>query len=46
MSSSTTVEQPCYTIINLPQDVEQPTESKLKEELEKGDVKVYWPLID
>ena len=34
------VEQPCYTLIDLPQDVEQPSEMKLREDLEKGDNKV------
>ncbi|CAF0969017.1 unnamed protein product [Brachionus calyciflorus] len=38
--SSTSIEQPCYTLINLPQDAEQPTEMKLREDLEKGDNKV------
>ena len=42
MSTSTPilVEQPCYTLINLPQDAEQPSEMKLREDLEKGDNKV------
>lgn len=40
ITSSIMVEQPCYTLINIPQDVEQPTEMKLKEDLEKGDNKV------
>ena len=39
-NSSILIEQPCYTLINLPQDAEQPTEQKLKEDLEKGDNKV------
>ncbi len=34
------IELPCYTIINIPQDQEQPSEQKLKEDLEKGDIKV------
>jgi hypothetical protein len=33
-------ELPCYTILHLPQDGEQPSEMKLKEDLEKGDNKV------
>ncbi len=40
VSSAPLVEQPCYTLINLPQDVEQPSEMKLREDLEKGDNKV------
>ncbi len=40
VSSSVLVEQPCYTLINLPQDAEQPSEMKLREDLEKGDNKV------
>lgn len=42
MSTSTQIliEQPCYTLINLPQDAEQPSEMKLREDLEKGDNKV------
>lgn len=40
VSSSIMVEQPCYTLINLPQDAEQPAEVKLREDLEKGDNKV------
>jgi coatomer subunit beta len=39
-SSPIIIEQPCYTLINLPQDAEQPSEMKLKEDLEKGDNKV------
>lgn len=39
-NSSILIEQPCYTLINLPQDAEQPTEMKLREDLEKGDAKV------
>lgn len=39
-TSAIMIEQPCYTLINLPQDVEQPTEMKLREDLEKGDNKV------
>lgn len=39
-SSSIAIELPCYTIINIPSDAEQPTEQKLKEDLEKGDLKV------
>ncbi|XP_047003806.1 coatomer subunit beta [Schistocerca americana] len=35
-----TVEQPCYTIINLPSDSDPPNEMQLKIDLEKGDVKV------
>lgn len=38
-TSNILIEQPCYTLINLPQDAEQPTEMKLREELEKGDNK-------
>ncbi|CAH1975588.1 unnamed protein product [Acanthoscelides obtectus] len=34
------VEQPCYTIINLPTDAEPHNEMQLKTDLEKGDVKV------
>lgn len=40
MSSSIAIELPCYTIINIPGDAEQPSEQKLKEDLEKGDLKV------
>ena len=40
-AASIAIELPCYTIINLPQDVEQPSELKLKEDLEKGDNKVF-----
>lgn len=39
-SSSISIEQPCYTLINSLQDAEQPTEMKLREDLEKGDNKV------
>ncbi|KAK6637472.1 Coatomer subunit beta [Polyplax serrata] len=35
----TNLEQPCYTLINLPSDVEQMNEMQLKMDLEKGDVK-------
>ncbi|EEB10658.1 Coatomer subunit beta, putative [Pediculus humanus corporis] len=35
----THVEQPCYTLINVPSDVEQLNEMQLKLDLEKGDVK-------
>ncbi|CAG0879752.1 unnamed protein product [Cyprideis torosa] len=34
-----TVEQPCYTLINLPSDVEVPNEVALRQDLEKGDVR-------
>jgi hypothetical protein len=34
------IEQPCYTLVTLPQDAEQPSEMKLREDLEKGDNKV------
>lgn len=40
VNSSISIEQPCYTLINLPQDAEQPSEVKLREDLEKGDNKV------
>ena len=40
MNSSILIEQPCYTLINLPQDAEQTTEIRLREDLEKGDNKV------
>jgi hypothetical protein len=40
VSSSIMIEQPCYTLVNLPQDAELPTEMKLREDLEKGDNKV------
>ncbi|XP_021947904.1 coatomer subunit beta isoform X2 [Folsomia candida] len=33
------VEAPCYTLINFPSDVEQPSELMLRSELEKGDLK-------
>ncbi|KAG1677518.1 Coatomer subunit beta [Nymphon striatum] len=33
------VEQPCYTLINLLSDAEPPNELQLRQELEKGDVK-------
>jgi hypothetical protein len=42
MSASMAIELPCYTIINIPQDQEQPSEQKLKEDLEKGDLKVFY----
>ena len=35
-----TTELPCYTLIHAPSDAEQPTEVKLREDLEKGDAKV------
>ena len=38
--SGVSIEQSCYTLVNLPQDFEQPTEMKLREDLEKGDNKV------
>ena len=38
--SAVTNEQPCYTLINLSQDFEQPSEMKLREDLEKGDNRV------
>ena len=44
-AASIAIELPCYTIINLPQDVEQPSEMKLKEDLEKGDNKVFITLL-
>lgn len=34
----TTLEQPCYTLINRPTDVEQVSELQLKMDLEKGDI--------
>lgn len=34
-------EQPCYTLINSSQDVEPPSEMQLREDLEKGNDKVY-----
>jgi coatomer subunit beta len=40
VNSTILIEQPCYTLINLPQDAEQPSEVKLREDLEKGDNKV------
>ncbi|KAL3279134.1 hypothetical protein HHI36_016648 [Cryptolaemus montrouzieri] len=36
----TAVEQPCYTLINVPIDTEPYSELQLKQDLEKGDVKV------
>nr|CAD7573446.1 unnamed protein product [Timema californicum] len=36
----TAVEQPCYTLINLPSDSDPPNEMQLKLDLEKGDVKI------
>ena len=33
-------ELPCYTIINVPSDFEAPNEIQLKNDLEKGDIKV------
>ena len=33
-------ELPCYTIINVPSDFETPNEIQLKNDLEKGDIKV------
>jgi len=44
-SSSISIEQPCYTLINSLQDAEQPSEMKLREDLEKGDNKVRSNLI-
>lgn len=38
--AAVTVEQPCYTLVNLSQDLEQPSEMKLREDLEKGDNRV------
>ena len=35
---STVVEQPCYTLINIPSDSEPLNELQLKQDLEKGDV--------
>nr|XP_050856202.1 coatomer subunit beta [Vespula vulgaris] len=35
---STLVEQPCYTLINIPTDTEPLNELQLKQDLEKGDV--------
>ncbi|CAK9823716.1 Coatomer subunit beta [Anthophora retusa] len=35
---STVVEQPCYTLINIPTDTEPLNELQLKQDLEKGDV--------
>lgn len=40
MTTTSNIEQPCYTLIQSPQDFEQPSEMKLREDLEKGDVKV------
>ncbi|XP_065346268.1 coatomer subunit beta [Cloeon dipterum] len=34
------VEQPCYTLINMPSDSEAPNEMQLRSDLEKGDMKV------
>lgn len=34
-----TIEQPCYTLINLPSDSDPPNEMQLKMDLEKGDTK-------
>ena len=39
-SNAILIEQPCYTLVILPQDAEQPSEMKLREDLEKGDNKV------
>ncbi|ODN05725.1 Coatomer subunit beta [Orchesella cincta] len=33
-------EPPCYTLINFPSDAEQPSEMQLRNDLEKGDIKV------
>ena len=40
-------ELPCYTIINVPSDFETPNEIQLKNDLEKGDIKVsiHLPLV-
>ncbi|XP_022920365.1 coatomer subunit beta [Onthophagus taurus] len=35
----TAVEQPCYTLINVPTDTEPYNEMQLKQDLEKGDIK-------
>ncbi|XP_015605561.1 coatomer subunit beta [Cephus cinctus] len=37
---SSVVEQPCYTLINIPSDAEPLNELQLKQDLEKGDVNV------
>ncbi|CAB3998662.1 coatomer subunit beta-like [Paramuricea clavata] len=37
---STLAEMPCYTLINVPSDLEPWSEQKLKDDLEKGDVKM------
>jgi coatomer subunit beta len=39
---SISVEQPCYTLIHMPQDAEASNEMKFKEDLEKGDAKVLY----
>ncbi|XP_059482364.1 coatomer subunit beta isoform X2 [Neocloeon triangulifer] len=36
----TAVEQPCYTLINMPSDSEAPNEMQLRADLEKGDIKI------
>ncbi len=41
---SISVEQPCYTLIHMPQDAEASSEMKFKEDLEKGDSKVCYPV--
>jgi coatomer subunit beta len=35
-----TMEQPCYTLINLPTDCEPPNEMQLKQDLEHGDLRM------
>ncbi|KAF4529371.1 hypothetical protein B566_EDAN017639 [Ephemera danica] len=37
--ATVTVEQPCYTLINVPSDAEPPNEMQLRMDLEKGDLK-------
>ena len=37
---STIVEQPCYTLINVPTDIDPLNELQLKQDLEKGDVHI------
>ncbi|XP_031562290.1 coatomer subunit beta-like [Actinia tenebrosa] len=37
---TTLAEQPCYTLVNILSDSEPPSEQKLKEDIEKGDIKI------
>lgn len=38
----TSGEQPCYSLINVPNDIEFPSESQLKEKFEHGKIQYYF----